>query len=307
MRRISLNGQLFPESEARVSVYDSSLMFGDMVFEMMRTFNKVPFRLREHMERLKASWEFVDIPLEYSVDELMVMHDNLIMANRAEFGPDDEIRSLINVSRGTLTLYGNLGLPMGPWVMMTCFPLRWIVQGASKLYQEGANAFITSQRTIPAQYLEPKVKNRSRLHYKLADIEAKKRDPEGWALLLDDQGFIAEGAGSNFFIVKERTVITPEGRNCLRGISRGYIMDLCKRHGIDCKEANIEPYDVMTADEAFFTCTPYSIAPCVKLNDKPIGDGKIGKLTKFLIHKWEDAVGVNFVEQVRKWDGMDIN
>ena len=99
MRRISLNGQLFPESEARVSVYDSSLMFGDMVFEMMRTFNKVPFRLREHMERLKASWEFVDIPLEYSVDELMVMHDNLLMANRAEFGPDDEIRSLINVSR----------------------------------------------------------------------------------------------------------------------------------------------------------------------------------------------------------------
>ena len=278
-------------------------MHGSMVFEMMRTFNRVPFKLREHIERLKASWEYVEIPLKYSVDDIMVMHEDLLSANRAEFGPDDEIRSLINVSRGTLPLYESMGLPMGPWIMIACFPLKPIVKGGSKFYQEGCHAVIPSQRAIPAQYLEPKVKNRSRLHYKVADLEAKKTDPEGWALLLDDQGFVAEGSGSNFFIVKGRVVITPEGRNCLRGISRGHVMDLCRKNGIEFSEANIEPYDIYGADEAFFTNTPYSIIPITRFNGRSIGDGKAGRLTKFLIHKWSESVGVNFVDQCRKWDG----
>lgn len=302
-RRISLNGVFLPESEARVSIYDSSMMFGDTCFEMMRSFNKQPFKLREHIERLKASWEYVEIPLKYSVDEIIMMHEDLIAANAAEFGPDDEIRSLINVSRGTLPLYESMGLSMGPWVMLTCFPLKPIIKGAYKLYTEGVHAVIPSQRAIPAQYLEPKVKNRSRIHYKIADIESKRVDQQGWALLLDDQGFVAEGSGSNFFIIKDQRIFTPEGRNCLRGISRSYIFELGRKRGIEVFERNIEPYDIMSADEAFFTNTPYAIVPITKLNGKPIGDGKVGKLTKFLMHKWGESVKCDFISQARRWDG----
>lgn len=306
MRRISLNGQFLPESEARVSIYDSSLMFGDTCFEMMRSFNKAPFKLREHIERLKASWEYVEIPLKYSVDDIMVMHEDLLAANKAEFGPDDEIRSLINVSRGTLPLYESMGLPMGPWVMIAAFPLKPIVKGAYKYYTEGVHAVVPSQRAIPAQYLEPKVKNRSRLHYKIADIESKRVEACAWALLLDDQGFVAEGSGSNFFISKHRRIVTPEGRNCLRGISRDFIFEFARKNGLECFEANIEPYDIMTADEAFFTNTPYCIVPITKFNGRPVGDGRVGKLTKFLMYKWGESVGCDFVSQARRWDGGDL-
>lgn len=304
MRKISLNGRFLPESEARVSIYDSSLMWGDTVFEMMRTFNKTPFKLREHMERLSASWNYTGISLPYSVEDLIVMHEDLLAANLGEFGPDDEIRSLVNVSRGILPIYESMGLPMEPWVMIAAFPLKPIVKGAYKLYTEGVHAVVTSQRTIPAQYLDPKVKNRSRLHYKIAEIEAKRTDPAAWALLLDDQGFITEGAGSNFFIVKNRALHTPEGRNCLRGISRDCIFSIAAKNERNSSICNLELYDAMNADEAFFTNTPYCIVPITKLNGKPVGDGKVGKLTKFLMHKWGESVGLNFVDQARKWDDV---
>lgn len=301
-RTIWKDGQYLPESEAKVSIYDSALMFGDMVFEMMRTFNKRTFKLDEHLDRLYASAQAVEIEIPYSKSELYEAHENLLIENRHEFTEDDEIRSLINVSRGTLPLYSNIGLPMGPSVMMTCFPLRWIIKGSYKLYQEGVHAVIPSQRTIPAQYLDPKIKNRSRLHYKLADIQAKRQDKDAWALLLDDQGLVAEGSGSNFFIVKNGKIITPEGRHCLRGISRQYVLGLSRIAGIRYCEKGLDPHDVMTADEAFFTCTPYSILPCTRFNFKPIGDGKVGRITKRLIGLWGESVKCHFVDQARRWD-----
>ena len=278
------------------------MMFGDTCFEMMRTFRKRTFRLNEHLDRLYASAQAVGIEIPYTKRELHEAHENLLIQNRHAFSEDDEIRSLINVSRGTLPIYESMGLPMGPWVMMTCFPLRWIIKGSYKLYQEGVHAVIPSQRTIPAQYLDPKIKNRSRLHYKLADIEAKRQDPNAWALLLDDHGFVAEGSGSNFFIVKEREIFTPQGNNCLRGISRAFVFNLCRSGDLQYRECNLEDYDVMTADEAFFTCTPYSILPCTRFNFRPIGDGQVGKVTKRLIHLWGESVNCHFVEQARKWD-----
>lgn len=301
-RTIWKDAQFLPESEARVSIYDSALMFGDMVFEMLRTFNKKPFKLDEHLDRLYSSAKSVDIDIPYSKPELYEAHESLLIENRNAFESDDEIRSLINVSRGTLPLYANMGLPMGPSVMMACFPLRWIIKGAYALYQEGVHGLVTEQLAVPARFIDPKIKNRSRLHYRMAELKAKQSDPKSWAILLDDQGFIAEGAGSNFFMVKNRIVHTPEGRNCLRGISRGTVADLCRKNQIEYRELNIEPYDVINADEAFFTCTPYSILPCTKFNFKPVGDGKVGKLTKRLTNLWSESVGCHFVEQARQWD-----
>jgi len=299
--KIWKNGQFLPESEAKASIYDSSLMFGDMAFEMLRTFNKKPFKLYEHIRRLLYSCKYLEIDIPYSAMELEAAFQSLLIENRNSFAPDDEIRGLINVSRGTLEIYKDI-LPMGTWVTMTCFPLRWVIKGAYRFYQDGVNAVIPSQRAIPAYLLDPKVKNRSRMHYQMANMEAARVDPKSWALLLDVEGHLAEGSGSNFFIIKNRELFTPEPRNILRGISRDYVMRLAKRLKIEVFERNLNAYDVYTADEAFFTCTPYSIMPCTRINGSMIGGGKVGRLTKYLQHKWSEDVNCFFVDQSRKWD-----
>ena len=172
-----------------------------------------------------------------------------------------------------------------------------------KLFDTGINAVITSQRAIPAQLLDPKVKNRSRMHYLMANIEVSNYEGNNnWALLLDPDGFIAEGTGDNFFIVKDRALITPEPRNILRGISRAYIFELAKKLGLSCVEKNIEPYDVLNADEAFMTGTPFCILPVASLNSVLIGGAPMGSITKTLIAAWSREVGVDIPKQIKKWD-----
>lgn len=306
-RVVYWNGELIPESEARLSIYDSALMFGDMVFEMTRSFNKEQFKLREHLERLYASMRIVRIPLEMTIDEMEEAVAQTIEANEPAFAEDDEHRIMIDVTRGLLSIYdGNIGgVRGGTNVIIADFPLRWTVSSMAPLFDKGINAVITSQRAIPAHLLDPKIKNRSRLHYLMANIEASNVAGENnWALLLDLDGFIAEGTGDNFFIVKDGTVITPEGRNVLRGISREYVMkELCPQLGLPCVEKNIDHYDVITADEAFMTGTPFCMLPVTGINDVPIGDGKTGRITKKLLSGWGENVGVDIVEQIKSWEG----
>jgi branched-chain amino acid aminotransferase len=172
----------------------------------------------------------------------------------------------------------------------------------------GINAVVTSQRAIPAFLLDPKIKNRSRIHYLMANIEASEIEGENnWALMLDTDGFIAEGTGDNFFIIKSGVVITPEGRNILRGISRDYVMnELCSQLGIKVVEKNIEPYDVYTADEAFMTGTPFCMLPVTSFNREKIGDGKVGETFKILLNRWSKNTGVNIEEQIKLWNALDV-
>lgn len=303
-RVVWFNGELVPESEAKLSIYDSALMFGDMVFEMTRSFNKVQFRLKEHLERLYASIKYVRIPIEISIDQMEKNIYATIEANAPFFDADDEHRLMIDVSRGILSIYrGIIGSRQGPSVIIADFPLRWTVAGMGKLFDTGINAVIPSQRAIPAQLLEPKVKNRSRLHYLMANIEVSHyAGDNNWALLIDPDGFIAEGTGDNFFIIKNNLIITPEPRNILRGISRAYIFELAQKLGLSCIEKNIVPYDVITADEAFMTGTPFCILPVVSLNSEAIGSKAMGKITRQLLDLWSQEVGVDIPGQIKKWD-----
>ena len=183
--------------------------------------------------------------------------------------------------------------------------MKWTIQTLGHLYDTGINAVIVSQRAIPSSLLEPKIKNRSRIHYQMANIEASQfAGKDNWAILLDPDGFVAEGTGDNFFIVKDGVVISPEGRNILRGISRQYVFELCDELGISWIEKNIEPYDVMMADEAFVTATPFCILPVMRLNSQDIGDGKYGKVTKTLLNKWSKNVGVDVEQQIRYYSSL---
>ncbi len=302
-RLVWWNGKFIPESEARLSVYDSALMFGDMVFEMTRSFNKKQFKLREHLERLYASIRYVNIPLKMTIDEMESHVYETIEANEGTMEKDDEHRIMIDVTRGLLGIYeDNVAVQKGPNVIIADFPLRWTVASMAHLFDSGINAVIPSQRIIPASLLEPKVKNRSRLHYLMANIEVSHiAGKDNWALLLDPDGFIAEGTGSNFFIVKHGVLYTPEPRNILRGVSRSYIFELGKKIGLSVVEKNLEPYDVYNADEAFMTGTPFCLLPVRSLNGQAIGGQPVGKITKRLLDAWSDAVGVDIAGQIKTW------
>jgi len=298
MRKIWHNGEIKPESEAKLSIYDSGSMYGDGIFEMQRTYNKRTFKLHEHIERLYVSAKYVGIDIPYLPYELYEAHENLLIENRYEFDEDDEIRSLINVTKGALSIYERI-VPRGTQVMITCFPLKWVIPTAYNIYMEGVDVIVPAQRTIPAQLLEPKVKMRSRLHFKLAELEVAKYNPSAWALLFDPSGFVAEGTGSNFFYVKSGKLFTPEPRNCLRGISQKYVMRLARQAGIKVIVKNIELYDIINADEAFFTNTPYGIVPIRSINGHAIKC--VGRITRQLMAAWSKDVSCDFIGQTKEW------
>ena len=276
-RLVYFNGKFLPEKDAKVSIYDSSLMFGDMVFEMTRSFNKKHFMLKEHIDRLFSGIKILRIDIKMSKQELYDTCIKTAEVNAHLFGKNDEHRLMIDVSRGLLGIYhGVKELHKGPNVIVADFPLKWTVKGMGRLFDEGINAVIPSQRVIPSSLMDPKIKNRSRLFYLMANIEVSQfKGENNWALMLDPEGYIAEGSGDNFFIIKDGKVITPEGRNILRGISRSYVMKtICPELNIPVVEKNIEPYDVYDADEAFMTGTPFCMLPVTKLNGVKIGSGK---------------------------------
>ena len=157
-RLVYFNGKLVPETEAKISIYDSALMFGDMVFEMTRSFNKNQFKLREHIERLYSGLKILRIPLEMTPEQMLKACQETIEANDHLFKADDEHRLMIDVSRGLLGIYQGIeGLHKGSNVIIADFPLRWTVVGMGELFKTGINAVVTSQRAIPATLLDPKV------------------------------------------------------------------------------------------------------------------------------------------------------
>jgi branched-chain amino acid aminotransferase len=299
-----MNGKFVPENEAKVSIYDSSLMFGDMVFEMTRSFNKKQFKLRDHLVRLYSSLKYVHIPLKMSMDDMEKACLETIEKNEPFFNDTDEHRLMINVSRGPLSIYSEVfDEKLEPLVIISDFPLKWTVSGMGKLFDIGINAVIPSQRAIPSHLLDAKIKNRSRMHYQMANIEVSRLPGENnWPLLLDPDGFIAEGTGDNFFLVKNDILYTPEPRNILKGISRQYIFDLAKELGIAYYEKNLELYDVINADEAFMTGTPFCLMPVTKINGIKIGDGQRGKITNSLLSKWSNNVGLKIEDQIKMFN-----
>ena len=175
----------------------------------------------------------------------------------------------------------------------------------SQYYDRGINSVIPSQRAIPSTLMDPKIKNRSRMWYQMANIEVSKVEGDNnWAYGSTQMDLLLKELGDNFFMVKDGVVITPEGRNILRGIS-DYVIEIAKELNIPAIEKNIEPYDVYTADEAFLTGTPFCILPTTQLNGQDIGDGKMGEITRRLLKKWSENVGLDIEAQIRKY-GQDI-
>ena len=304
MRVVYYNGQFVPETEAKISIFDSALMFGDMVFEMTRSFNKKQFKLKEHIDRLYSSIEHVKIPINISKNEMEKICYDTIEKNEPSFSESDEHRLMINVSRGPLSIYSEVfNGKLEPTVMVADFPVKWTVQGMGKLFDVGINTVVPKQRAIPEELLDPKVKNRSRLHYMMANIQTSQFPGENnWPLLLDPDNFVAEGSGDNFFIVKDNELYTPEPRNILVGISRNYILELANNLGIRYHETNLQVKDVENADEAFMTATPFCMLPVTSIHSKKIGNGKRGSIFNKLLNQWSLNVGIDIEKQIKSFN-----
>lgn len=307
-RVVYVNGEFVSEKDAKISIYDSALMFGDMVFDMTRSYNKKQFNLRKHLERLFRSMKSAEISIDLSIDELEHACMETIKKNEPFFNKTDEHRLMINVSRGPLAIYEEVfDGQIRPTVIIADFPLKWTVRGMDRLYETGINAIITSQRAIPENLMDPKIKNRSRLFYMMANIEVSKHSGDNnWALLLDPDNYVTEGTGANFFIVKNNILLTPEPRNILVGISRGHVMEMAKELGIKCEERNLTTQDVLTADEAFFTGTPFAMLPVSSINGKLINNGVKGEIFSKLISKWSETVNVDIPNQIKEFN-KEIN
>jgi len=303
-RLVYFNGKFVPESEAKISIYDCALMFGDMLFEMTRSFNGKHYKLKEHLQRLYSGIKILRIPLKLKIEDMEQAVYKTVEKNLKFFNKNDEHRVMIDVSRGLLSIYEDVNVTKGPNVIIADFPLRWTVQNCSHLYDTGINLCVTNQRAIPSYLMDPKIKNRSRLFYLMANIEVSMmKGKDNWALLLDTNGFVAEGTGSNFFMVKDNVIFTPEHRDILRGISMYTVInDLAPALGLTVIEKNIEPFDIYEADEVFLTSTPFCLLPAVKLNGLKIGGGKPGRITKRILKAWGELVGVDIAKQIKSWD-----
>lgn len=300
-RQVYLNGRFVPESEARISIFDSALMVGDMVFEFTRTFNGEPFHLRDHLERLYTGLKILEIDCGLTLEEMEAATLKTVEINRPCFSTGTDFQIMHNVSRGPVGYYPILFPEEArPTIAIATWVMSIQVGALAEAYETGVHAVTPRQQAIPARFIDPKIKTRSRVYYQIADLQVKKIDPKAWALLLDE-GFITEGTRSNFFIIKDGQLLTSEPRNILRGVTRQQVLALARELGLPCRECNIEPYDVITADEAFYTGTSFSILPATRFNGHPIGSGRPGPITERLIGAWNELVGVDIKAQARMY------
>lgn len=183
-----------------------------------------------------------------------------------------------------------------PTVCIHTFPLDW--RRWERAIREGMHLVIPSVRQPPPQCVDPKIKCRSRMHYYLADQEARLVDPYASALLLDLDGNLTETNSANFLIVDGGTLFSPTTRNTLPGISRATVMELAAQLGIAFVERDLQPYHAINADEAFLTSTPYCIMPVTKINGLAIGSGKPGPVYRRMLEAFSRLVGLDVEQQI---------
>jgi branched-chain amino acid aminotransferase len=173
------------------------------------------------------------------------------------------------------------------------------LRGWAPYYEAGCHAVTAMSRMPSSQAVDARVKNRSRMAYTLAEMEVKLVDKDAQGIILDIYGNVAENKGGNIFVVSGGELRTPTAQNCLAGISRETILELAGQLGIPAREMQLQPYDLYTADELFFTSTPYCIMPATRFNGVEVGDGKVGAVTRKLLGSWSELVGVDIAKQAQ--------
>jgi len=274
-RVVYLNGELVPQEDAKVTVYDHGLLYGDGAFEGIRVYSGRVFRLREHIVRLYRSAHAMMISLPITQEE---MEQAVLTTLRTNKITDGYVR--ITITRG-------IGLGLDPRVCKTPTVIIMTDKLAlypEEMYHEGLQVVTVSTRVPPAQALEPRIKSLGKYVINIqAKIEAN-RVGAGEGLMLNVEGYVAEGTGDNIFLVRDGGLVTPPPyAGILEGITRNIVMELARGMGIPAEEKLFTLFDVYVADECFLTGTAAEVIPVVKVDGRTIGTGRPGEITNRLI------------------------
>ena len=300
------NGQFVPESEVRIPFRDSSWVYGDGAFDMTRSFGHRLFKVKEHVDRLYRSLKYLRIDPGFGPQKMCALTEEVFERNRHLLAPDDDYWIGQRISRGVKKVEGDNIDYHGPNVVLECAPLP--LRQRAKLFKEGMRVMVPAHRRVPPDSLTPRAKTHNYLNLIVANQEVQSTDPEAWAVLLDVNGNLCEGMGSNIFTVRNGEVLTPREKFVLPGVSRQTVIDLAGEEGITVREADIDLYDAYSADEIFLTSTSLCICPVTKVNGLEIGHtGQVwGPVTKRLADAYRRFVDHDFVGQYLKryTDGM---
>lgn len=279
---VYVDGKFYPKSEAKISVYDHGLLYGDGVFEGIRAYNGIVFKLKEHIDRLYKSAHPIFLKIPITKEQ---MSEAVLESLRKNNLKNAYIRLV--VTRGV----GDLGLdprkcPKATIIIIT-EPLLQL-HSAEKV-ENGINTVITWVRRNPVDSATHEMKSLNYLNSILGKIEANNIGADE-AICLDKKGYVCEGVGENLFIVRDGKLLTPPlSSGALDGITRALIIRLAKKLGIEVTERDITPNELFTADEAFFTGTAAEVAPIREVNKRLIGAGKPGPVTKRILEAFEKS------------------
>jgi len=280
---VFLNGKFVPSKEARVSIYDHGFLYGDGAFEGIRAYHGRAFKLKEHIKRLYNGLKHLWIDMPYGPEQFVENVEKLLGMNEVT---DGYIR--VTVTRGIALGLDPKNIHGEPTVVISTDKLSLYPKS---MYESGLEVVTVATRVANPQVLEPRIKSLGKY---VANIQAKieaNHVGAGEGLMLTEDGYVAECTGDNIFFVRDGVVHTPAAfLGILEGITRATVMDLLDEMGIKVVEGTYTRFDLYTADESFLTGTAAEVIPMVKLDDRVIGDGKPGPITKKLIEAFHSYV-----------------
>ncbi len=273
---VYIDGEYHSKGNAKISVYDHGLLYGDGVFEGIRAYNGIVFHLRDHIERLYEGLRITRINVTFSKEEMM---DAVVETLRRNNLSDAYIRLVITRGRGNLGLDPRSS-PKPAIIIMT----EPVASGQGKEAREkGKTAIISSYRRDMVDGTSHELKSLNYIQSVLSKFQAIDAGVDE-VVMLDHRGMVSEFHGSNLFIVKQGIVHTPtSAAGILHGVTRARILKLAEELGFEARERDITPYELLTADEVFLTGTLAEVVPIVKIQGVPIGDGKPGPVTREII------------------------
>lgn len=288
-KSVYLNGEIVPCENAKVSIYDHGFLYGDGAFEGIRAYNGSAFKLEEHVDRLYRSLKALWIELPYGREEFAANVRKLAEMNDVK---DGYIR--VTVTRGVALGLDPKNIETLPTVVISTDKLSLYPKSA---YENGLEVVTVATRVANPQVMEPRIKSLGKY---LCNIQAKIEANQvgaGEGLMLTEDGYVAECTGDNVFFARSGIIYTPPAYlGILEGITRQTVMDLMAGMGVEVRESVFTRFDLYTADESFLTGTAAEVIPMVKLDDRLVGDGKPGPITKRLIAAFHEYVAQQSVK-----------
>jgi branched-chain amino acid aminotransferase len=281
--KVYIDGRYYAPEEARISVFDHGLLYGDGVFEGIRIYGGKAFKLGEHIGRLYESAAVILLGIPMTEEEMEAAVIDAVRVNAKENG---YIRLI--VTRGE----GPLGIDPGTCKKATVIVIVSDIQlYPEEYYRKGIEIITASTRRVPPECLDPRIKSLNYLNNILAKLEARQAGCFE-AVMLNTNGFVAECTADNIFIVKDKMLLTPAAhQGALEGITRAVVIEAAQSRGILTIETILAPYDLYNADECFLTGTGAEIVPVVKIDGRVIGSGEPGPVTEKVIEAFRNSIG----------------